>query len=559
MPNIPQYEIPTQGLQPSEIGVESTARAAVRVAAFGNQEASDLQRVGQEIGSGVKSVGDVALQYMEHREINTAAPHAATIVAAKDQQWNDFVTGKDIDPNDPNRQDIINSRINNPQMAQQWRQQNLDPDLDQFQGAFTTKGGQDWAQRWADTYRDHFDRKANSDQSQMAGAVVQANIERTSDTMATAVFNDPSTLGQSFDLLSHSIEGNVRSSPTMTPDMATKVQTELQQHNEEKLVQAAIQGAILKGGDWRSIATDPKYSAYVKPAENAQFDRMEKFYQRGAEASEKQSLLLSKQIAETNAAGALNKSWAANVKFDAASGRPTIGPQFFKDMTELPLRNPNAPNATELAKTYLDWGERMQKPEKIVTDQATASDLDGRMFAADNPTTETQVLRAEADGKMSTQDGQIRRELIKARDAEPIKDPQFKYAVDGAKQAIEGTTAGEKMLASGKFAGFMQNFLGSYLRQSRSGTLPPNALDLNDPESLISKTIAPYKSPLAGIIQSNGGVGTVPAAAPAAPKPAPAQVNDKAAYDRLPPGAVFTHGGKQFVKPGAATIAPGQT
>ena len=302
MPNIPQYEIPTQGLEPTEVGVESTARSAVRSAAFGNQEASDLQRVGQEIGGAVRSAGDVALQYAEHREINTAAPHAATIVAAKDQQWNDFITGKDIDPNDPNRQDTINARINNPQIAQQWRQQNLDPDLDKFQGAFTTKGGQDWAQRWADTYRDHFDRKASSDQSQMAGAVVQANIERTSDTMATAVFNDPSTLGQSFDLLWHSIEGNVRSSPTMTPGDATKVQTELLQHNEEKLVQAAIQGAILKGGDWRSIATDPKYSAYVKPAENAQFDKMEKFYQRGAEASEKQSLLLNKQIAETNAA-----------------------------------------------------------------------------------------------------------------------------------------------------------------------------------------------------------------------------------------------------------------
>ena len=87
--------------------------------------------------------------------------------------------------------------------------------------------------------------------------------------------------------------------------------------------------------------------------------------------------------------------------------------------------------------------------------------------------------------------------------------------------------------------------------------LPPNALDLNDPKSLISQTITSYRSPMAQTIQGNGGVGapTAPAVS-AAPKGA-AEISSKADYDRLPPGAVFMHKGKQFVKPGAA-LAPGE-
>lgn len=549
MPNIPTLEAPNLGLTPSETGVESTARAAYRIGSYGNQEASDLQRVGQEIGGAVKSVGDVALQYMEHREINSAAPHAATLVAAKDQSWNNFITGKDIDPNDPNRQDIINARINNPQAAQQWREQNLDPDLDNFVGAFNTKGGQEWAEHWADTYRQHFTTKAMADQSSMAGAVVQANIEKTADTMATAVFNDPSTLSQSFDLLSHSIEGNVRSSPVLSPDVATRAQTELLQKNEEKLVQAAVQGAIMKGGDWRSIAQNPKYAPYIKPAENAQFERMEEFYQRGAVAAEKQSILLDKQIAEANAHTALNNSWAANVKIDPATGRPTINPQFFKDMVELPLRNPKAPNAAELARTYLDWGEGVQngKLEKVTTDPTTAASLTTRMFDPDSPTTEVDIRKAQVDRKLSSADAEPMIELTKALKEGQVNDPVFKDTIDAVKSELILSNVGlpgKDIVGEGNFAKWAQTFIPQYLSQKRSGTLPPNALDVNDPKSLISQSMAPFKRSIAQRAQDYLSVlgGINQSALPT--------IANKAQYDALKSGDTYIGSdGKTYRKP----------
>ena len=43
------------------------------------------------------------------------------------------------------------------------------------------------------------------------------------------------------------------------------------------------------------------------------------------------------------------------------------------------------------------------------------------------------------------------------------------------------------------YARFVQTFVPQYLQQSRAGTLPPNALDVNDPTSLISRAMAPFK------------------------------------------------------------------
>ena len=81
----------------------------------------------------------------------------------------------------------------------------------------------------------------------------------------------------------------------------------------------------------------------------------------------------------------------------------------------------------------------------------------------------------------------------------------------------------------GEFAGFYYKFIHDvYLPQKRDGTLPPNALDVNDPQSLISQSISAVINArgqtLAKQIAANGGVTplpvySAPAAKPAAPKP----------------------------------------
>jgi hypothetical protein len=43
------------------------------------------------------------------------------------------------------------------------------------------------------------------------------------------------------------------------------------------------------------------------------------------------------------------------------------------------------------------------------------------------------------------------------------------------------------------YSAFVNDFLPKYLAAERTGNLPPNALDVKDPNSMISQSMAPYK------------------------------------------------------------------
>src|SRR5579859_4104720 len=98
--NIKPYEAPQNlGLNPTEIGVDATAAAARRLGAYGNQIADALNQTGKNIGSALKDAGEVAVNYMDHREISAGAANGAQFVSNFNDAWNQTV--KNADPNDP--------------------------------------------------------------------------------------------------------------------------------------------------------------------------------------------------------------------------------------------------------------------------------------------------------------------------------------------------------------------------------------------------------------------------------------------------------------------------
>ena len=122
-----------------------------------------------------------------------------------------------------------------------------------------------------------------------------------------------------------------------------------------------------------------------------------------------------------------------------------------------------------------------------------------------------------------------------ADDTTGFKDPILTNVLAGAKEQIEGgiTGASGKELNPGAYASFYYNFIHNiYMPQRAAGTLPPNALDISDPKSLISQAIAPYKSPIAKIISGNGGIGAASAATSAAPAAAAKPALKKSGYQK---------------------------
>jgi len=70
---------------------------------------------------------------------------------------------------------------------------------------------------------------------------------------------------------------------------------------------------------------------------------------------------------------------------------------------------------------------------------------------------------------------------------------------------------GKDSVGISNYSTFMQTFVPQYLAKQRAGTLPPNALDVKDPNSMISQAMAPFKRTQAQRMQdyvgAAGGIG----------------------------------------------------
>lgn len=523
MANIQPYQSPDISLRPTEEGINTIAGNARRVGAFYNQGAGALESlassvknafgsIGRALGSGIAVAGEEGVNIQTHDQISHGSAVASDMFVNLEKQWNDTV--KNADPNDKS-------------VAAKFKEQVLQPQLDKFAENFTTEKSQQFADGIINRYRQHFDTKTAADMSSMAGIAAKQNAQKTINSLSSAVYLDPSSLDTAIDSLKHSAEHIVGSSPTIDAETGARVTAELNQKGIESLVKSAVTGMIAKNPNVDLDAIQKKYGDYINGGELKMFQKQAQTEARKNALVEKQTLETNRRLADQAVHEDTTKLITDTIKIDPQTNQPTIDPSFFKGALDIARKHPDAPNAAETVRTLLNWGEAQQNKErKIVTDQATASSLDSRMFT-DDPTSKMDILKAEAAGKLTRADAEIRTKIIDQRDKVPA-DPQFKFAMDGAKELIEGRTAGERSMQSGKYAAFMQEFLQEYQRQKAAGTLPPNALSLRDPNSLLSKSMEAYKSPLAAAIGGNGGVKPPPppAASAAAPEPPKYQPGD---------------------------------
>lgn len=551
--NISEFNAGNLKLQPSQTGEESVVRSAYRIGAFGRQQAQAYDTEGRAIGGGIAAAGQAALKYEDHREISKGANDGSQMWLGLEQQWNNTV--KTADPNDP-------------RVAQRFRDDVLEPALEDFQDGFHTERSQEWSTRYVEQMRQHFFTKTSADMSTLAGIATHDNAMRTANTLATAVYADPSSLGTAFDTFDHSLDGLAGSSPTLSAADAAKIRETFGDEAKKQMVSAAVHGAIARGGDWHSIADNPKYSPYINAPEIQQFARVEKFYQRGAEVEAKQKLLLDKQIATQNMHDAVNDSWSKNVSVDP-TGHVVIGSQFLRDMVNLPVAHHDAPDAVQTAKTYIDWTESQQKPAPVSDDHGA---VDGLMTTIADPSVSLDqaklaILKADTAHPMTAR---TRTDMLQlAADMRSVNDPFLARDMDAAKAIVEPKYGGQN-LNPGGFAKFYFDFVhNQYLPLKMKGTLPPNALDMDDPKSLISQAIAKATPTLPAAVSANGGLGapvpvyTAPKGTRAAPAKPPT-ITDKADYDKLAPGAAFVdQHGKLWTKPkgepAGPTLQAGQT
>ena len=530
--NIQQFEAGDLGLRPSEVGVEARAGTARRIGMFSNQQASaeemlarstehlggETQQLGREtaqlgsekgaamaaagraIGGGIVAAGDAAVSYLDNKQISEGSKAYAKLLQDTTQQWNDTV--KTADPN-------------NPHLARDFLE-NLDQRLADFKdNGFYTEGAQKWAEGHVEALRQHFAEKTQADMSSLAGLAAKDNARQTINTLTATVHGDPTSIDFALAALKSSTDGIVKSNPNLTGTTAGAVRSELMQTGAESIVKAAAIGYIDKTGQMPPWATDPKYSPYINATELQLFEKQAKAQQKANALVDKQTQVMNRQLADLQVHQGATKVITDNVSFDQQTGQPILKPQFFKDALDIARNNPNAPNAAETVRTMLNWGEAQQNKEaKPVDDPVVKQDLTDRLFNPDKPTTVIDLMKARAQGKISDHSFTAMKGLVDELEQSPLKGPVWQATAAAAKDALIVTlpgVPGKDMKGSESYASFMQSFIPQYIAKSRAGTLEPNALDVKDPNSMISKAMAPFKRTPAQRMQdftlSIGGLG----------------------------------------------------
>lgn len=472
MPNIRETNVGALDIRPTEVGVEATAAAARRGGAFFNQASGAMDALGHRIGSTVRELGDVAVKYIDHQEISRGAAVAAKLMEQKDQEWNQVA--KNADPNDPTH-------------AAQWREENLEPALEQFKQGFTTEKSQQYAEHFVEQYRTHMFHKTTADMSSLAADAVHVNTLKTINSLGNTLSSDPSGLDFARDALKSSLDGIVDSSPNLTAAQASKVRSELLFKGEEHLVKSAVTGAILKGGDWQKLANDPKNAPFINASEMIQFERAAKAQQRSEELTAKQLERYGHQQLVLQAEQGLGKVWNDNVSFDD-NGNAAIKPQLFQQIMDVNRKTEGV--GTTRAEAMIRWAQAQQKEkrETVVTNPAVKSNLYDGLFKTDNETTDVDILKAATENKLDPHDTSNLIRLRKALDEAPLKGPIYLGAMRGVKAELGNSPKGLE-----NYTNFLETFIPEYIRKKKEGTLEPNALDLRNPESLISKSLEPFK------------------------------------------------------------------
>ncbi len=503
MPNIKEFQTPALALRPSETGVEATSAAARRVGAEYNEAGGSIAAGGAAVGGAVKIAGEMYDDHLTHQEISRGGLALAGMMGAKTDDWNKAAKG--ADPNDPT-------------VANKFLQDSLEPDLEKFKEGFTTQRSQQWAESHVDAFRQHMFVKTSADMATLAGEAIKTNYRQTTNSLANTVRNDPTSLDFVLKTYEDTLSSVVGTSTNLKGADAGRIKTELLQKGKEELVKSAALGHIEATGKMPPWSTDPKYSPYITPSELKQLEVAERHYATLNKSEQRAADQDADRKARTQLHSDMN---ALELSLYDDDGNLTASKEHIQKFREIVRANPQGANLEPGRVSGMFNGltrmiDRQNRVKASLDDTDTRQDLTNRLFDPDNPTTMLQIGLAVNDGKLSQRSSRNLGAIVKAEETS-IKDPVMKVTMGGAKQLL-----GTDPVGAGNYASFVQVFLPQYIAQKRAGTLPANALDLKDPKSLISESMAPYKRTLQQQMQDRilrGEFGLEPATQPQQQQP----------------------------------------
>ena len=423
MPNIRTYQNPEKGFTANNMGATSAGFA-------GSALRQDLTAAGQAIGQGINKVGQEYVAHQVQAETSDLTAKYAQTFEQLTQSWNE--AAKNADPNDPDT-------------GKRWREDVMQPALEQLGEGFHTDQAKEHAQRLSSQLSAHMFEKTVADQSTIAGNASVSNVNTMINAYSNAVQADPTAMRGAMPLLQDSIETIISSHPNLSADQASALRTKLLDGGKAAIAKSAALGMIDKNPDlFRQAAKNGQFDQYLDASEIKTLDNYADSQQRAALAAQHAAEAEQRRQQTEAVTSYANQVFAKSV--DPNTGQIHITPDFYKETAKLSLM-PSAPAG--LGRAMYNFGLQKQKEEAAgmpaVTDPNTYHDFSQRMFlpAGDpNSITLADVYEARTEGKLSDKDFQFYKGAVNDAQKDPQKVEQYKRLDDffkGYKSTITKT------------------------------------------------------------------------------------------------------------------------
>lgn len=480
MPNIREYNNEAPVFQPSNAAAGALSAAAGAITGAGARASRAIDYLGQDVKSAFNAVGKTAAtaydQFIVQPEISKGGALFAVTKDTLGREWNDLANSSDV-----NDASIRGKFL-----------EGMDAKLDKVVQGFETTDGRLWAERHATGLKEHLQETTASDMAARASQALKANQTTIMNAATNDVYNNPSSANFDYNMKFYAdqVKMLAQNSSHLSPAAKAHAEGSMTQEGQKNIAQSAARGlAHLDPDAAIKDLGSGKYDKYISGEEKDMLIRYAQVQKRAMQADDDRARLEEKrQKVETSEAR--KGDYLKLLYNNDPKVRNSV--TYDKVVNDLKLDE----NGREHMLLAMDTRDKRLTGQKNTDDPEAVADLSRRLFDPNNPTTLDQLIKAEWDGGVSERTGNRIRQNIMDLKREPAT-PQFKAAIDAveARMTYAHPMVGKDPNGKTTFSQFVNDFYPKYQAMVREGTVPPNALDINDPTSLISQSMKSYIRP----------------------------------------------------------------
>jgi hypothetical protein len=473
LPQVPIYEAPDREVAIPDRGVEALGSAARRLGTLGvekaqliNKGAQDIQQGFERLGSGVDQLADFQKTHETTQEMVNGGETFAATNSALTQQWQKLTS-------DPNN-------LKNPNLAQDFLENNVRPAVEDAQTSFQTPEGQRWAAAHGNDILTHWGSIASSDQARLAGINAVASTNQTLDHLTNAVNTDPAQLPLALTQLK-SQNAALVASGNLPTDQSARTVGPGQDEQVSQLIQVAGKSQIDANpnadmsGFYKSYG-DRLGGEKVATLQNYQLVR-QKLAVEQQRADQTEQTRIQTEAFNQSMNGVVGSMFQRD-------GTLAVPQDYYRNLAQAAtLPGANTDKITQAMKLGQSITDRQAAGKDTATDPITQRAFGDRIYNSTDPLTVDEVDKAYINGRLSNHDYTSYRGW--AQNAEKQQNPAQNELIQSNQQIAKnafmpkdasGLTGGQSWGPTA-YAMFQQQFNQGVAQARANGTLQTDYLN----------------------------------------------------------------------------------